>query len=120
MSQKTSLANQLGDLGDLPLQVAMWVSNYDMPLQLIMTVSFCGIQCLRINLRDSHVLVGFDATSMSTVFMTSLTVKPSENGIGGRQSLAVVFLKGMEESSWAEEDSSDPIRAAYDLDLLHI
>ena len=31
-----------------------------------MTVSFCGVQCLRINLLDSHVLVGFDTTSMST------------------------------------------------------
>ena len=47
-------------------------------------------------------------------------VIPSENGIGGRRSLAVVFLKGTEESGWAEEDGSDPIRAAYDLDLPHI
>ena len=66
VSQKTSPANQLKDLGDLLLQIAMWVSNYDIPLQLIMTVSFCDFQCLRINLLDSHVLVGFDATLTST------------------------------------------------------
>ena len=44
----------------------------------------------------------------------------SENGIGGRWSVAVVFLTRTEESGGAEEDSSNLIRAADYLDLLHI
>ena len=51
---------------------------------------------------------------------SSSAQRPSENGIGGRWSIAVIFLTRTEESSGAEEDSSNLIRAADYLDLPHI
>ena len=44
-------------------------------------------------------------------------LSPSENGIGGKQRLTVIFLRRTEEGGGAEEDSPDRMRTADDLDL---
>ena len=45
---------------------------------------------------------------------------PSENGIGRDRRIATIFLRWAEESGWAEEDSSEHLRTADDIDLPHV
>jgi len=42
---------------------------------------------------------------------------PSENGIGRDRRIAAISLRWAEESGWAEEDSSEQLRTADDIDL---
>ena len=44
-------------------------------------------------------------------------IRPSENGIGDRRRLTVIYLRRTEESGETEEDSSDRMRTGEDLDL---
>ena len=44
-------------------------------------------------------------------------MNPSETRIGGTQRVTVIFLRRTEEGGGAEEDSSDRMRTADDLDL---
>ena len=48
---------------------------------------------------------------------TTWGLKPSENGIGGRRRLTVIYLRRTEGSGETEEDSSDRMRTGEDLDL---
>ena len=49
--------------------------------------------------------------------LQALSFNPSDNRIGGKWRLTVIFLRRTEEGGGTEEDSSDQMRMADDLDL---
>ena len=49
--------------------------------------------------------------------LTLFLFTPSGNGIGGRRRITEIFLRTTEMSGRAEEDSSDRMTTADDLDL---